>query len=549
MYVMKSCFLKKLDDEFKNGRFDRISISQLLWAINKDDDVERLIQKYSEETENKFSVSKSELTIIYEELENDYHILIKSFLHYLLSFSEEKKNSKLVDCCKKYLDEFFNNIEFIDGGIPIHNLTTIIKWTFSRFPRYKKEISSILYNRIMNGNIKNIRYLSTTDCFLRDKNLSNIFNESEYNSIYEKYLVSKTNLKYINFYLGVYERYYKYICEHNKKIKKLFASKYYNFVLINIDLIDAYTKQLVLQNIRDIMDETGTFDDEEYNIIDSNLEEANRIVKATLSSHTIPISEEESSKLIEYTSIQEEIYSKISNNEKLIKLMLDLSPIDKEETNKYIEESNEDFSFVQESFLDDEGRVINYKELSTTEIFSLKACAYIKIMINIELYTTINPFYKYFILDNNVIIELKNIFGNNELIEKDRVETVLESFMGLLQQDYKNSVYNIVEELEESLRYFFKNQKMNIYKRNGKRDFIGLGNIFNDNEKNPYKEKLLETIDDNFYFTLKWFLVDNYGYGLRHKIAHRYNSKNLYKNLYSIYIALQILKLYMGFKK
>lgn len=89
---------------------------------------------------------------------------------------------------------------------------------------------------------------------------------------------------------------------------------------------------------------------------------------------------------------------------------------------------------------------------------------------------------------------------------------------------------------------------MNIYKKNSKNDFIGLSSILNDNDKNLFRDKLLETIDEDYYFTLKWFLVDNYGYGLRHKISHRYNSNTAYKNGYSIYITLMILKLYWGFQ-
>ena len=115
--------------------------------------------------------------------------------------------------------------------------------------------------------------------------------------------------------------------------------------------------------------------------------------------------------------------------------------------------------------------------------------------------------------------------------------------------EFINSSYDIVQELEESFRYYFKNKGLNILKKNGTRDYIGLSQIFNDDETNNYRECLLEIIDEDFYFTLKWFLVDNYGFGLRNKTSHRFNSNRLYEHPYSIYIIIHILRLYWGFQK
>lgn len=51
-------------------------------------------------------------------------------------------------------------------------------------------------------------------------------------------------------------------------------------------------------------------------------------------------------------------------------------------------------------------------------------------------------------------------------------------------------------------------------------------------------------MDEDNYFTFKWLLCDNYGFGLRNKIAHRINSNDLYKSVFSIYSAISILRLY-----
>ena len=89
-----------------------------------------------------------------------------------------------------------------------------------------------------------------------------------------------------------------------------------------------------------------------------------------------------------------------------------------------------------------------------------------------------------------------------------------------------------------------------IRKRDKTNDFIGLNNIFNYYEKNNYRDKLLEVIDENYYFTLKWFLVDKYGFNLKNKVSHRYEySNDLYNSIFSIYAVIQIFRLYWGFQK
>ncbi len=226
-----------------------------------------------------------------------------------------------------------------------------------------------------------------------------------------------------------------------------------------------------------------------------------------------------------------------------------MSPINIIETKKYIEESKSAFaSAFKEHIVDSDGKVINYNDLDETQMLSLKANEYINIMMRLYFACIIRPFYSSPINEDEVKKSIYNILTNSKLVSSDRIDSLLDSFVALLKQDFKASIYDIVEEFEESLRYYFKNEKMNIYKRNAKRDLIGLSNIFNDHKINTYRDRLYETIDENYYFTLKWFLVDNYGFGLKNKISHRYKAKDLYSTTYAIYSAFQILRFYWGFQ-
>ena len=71
---------------------------------------------------------------------------------------------------------------------------------------------------------------------------------------------------------------------------------------------------------------------------------------------------------------------------------------------------------------------------------------------------------------------------NNELVSDEQIEDLSYWFIEFFKTNFRDSVYDIIEEFEASLRYYFENQKMNIFKRNGTGDLIGLSTIFNDNK-------------------------------------------------------------------
>ena len=297
------------------------------------------------------------------------------------------------------------------------------------------------------------------------------------------------------------------------------------------------------------MDELNIYGDSDYYIIDSSLEKANKESLKSMQSVEINLSEEFVKEMEEKINFQKKIYLKLDCNERIQKLLSELSPINIIETKKYIEESKGAFaSAFKEHIVDLDGKVINYNDLDETQMLSLKANEYINIMMRLYFACIIRPFYSSPINEDEVKKSIYNILTNSKLVSSDRIDSLLDSFVALLKQDFKASIYDIVEEFEESLRYYFKNEKMNIYKRNAKRDLIGLSNIFNDHKINTYRDRLYETIDENYYFTLKWFLVDNYGFGLKNKISHRYKAKDLYNTTYAIYSAFQILRFYWGFQ-
>ena len=509
------------------------------------DDIANIILHYQTSEKGKFFLTDNEYAVITKELEYDYHILIKIILHYFIACSSQKNQSQLVNYCKEYINKFFLDTENNYGNIRIYNLCTVIEWTIIKFPEFKKDISKFLFNKIINEELDVIKVFALTNHFLSNDDLIKIFNSSQYEFIYNKYFIKTTNFEYIYFYLDTYERYYEYISENKYCNKKSFSKKYCDFVLKNIDLIDNRTKQVLLQKIKNIMNDLKIFDEKKYIFIQEHLEIANKEVLSTLVQFNLYLNEEQVNSLMANIKNQNELFSKLTNVEKIVILLYELNPISIEQMEEQISKNKGlAINFFEKRVIDCDGRVINYKKLSDKELFSLESNEYIQCDINLKFDLLINPFFKNVVVDKELEDYIKKIMTNNKMVSDDRIEYLTKKFLIFLNEDFESSINHIVEELEESLRYYFKKSGIYIYKKNRNNDLIGLTSIFNDNEKNIYREKLLETIDEDYYFTLKWFLTDNYGFGLKNKISHRYQSKNLLKKTYSIYIAFMILKLY-----
>ena len=394
-----------------------------------------------------------------------------------------------------------------------------------------------------------LRYISFADYFIRDDDLKLIFTIDDYEKLYNYYFVTKSDEKNISFYLDVYERYLDYLTNTDKSRRKTFLKKYCDFVIENVQIIDIHYKHKLLPLIRDYMDELKLYSDESYNIIDSNIEIASNEMLNNLQSFTVSLPEDENKKLSDFQKKQYEKFITMSNADKVDELFAYLTPFDIKKIKKNINASNSELhNLFSDLYLDEKGKPINYKKLNENQMFSLKAKQQIDIFINFQFYLLIDSFFKTFKIDDFSKEHINSFLVNNELVSDEQIEDLSYWFIEFFKTNFRDSVYDIIEEFEASLRYYFENQKMNIFKRNGTGDLIGLSTIFNDNKNNPYRDKLYEVIDEDFYFTLKWLLVDEYGLQLRHKITHRFKSKQLYQKTDTIFAVLQIIRFYMGYQ-
>lgn len=548
-----SKYLEDFNRDITEKEFDDWYIDDLFFSYKNgeiDDDIASIIRKYFSIDYKRIAVNDSDAKLILECYDNQYNVLLRTVLDYLLACSHYREKSNLVEDCKEYISMYFERILEIHGGLPAHDLERVLKWTVCKYPLEKPNIGKLIFDNIISKKYKTFRYFSLSEYLLRDKELSTIMTLRQYIEILDVYYVLKPEPSEIYLYSQIYNAYLKYLKTADKTGYKSFLKKYVDFVFNNMDLIDDHTKQTELQKVRQYMDLLKTFSDEEYLFIDKELERVNKKQLEELQTITIGLPEEKNKKIREFIQKNEKIYKSLNSVDKIRRLMVDAIPISLAGLKAELEdEKRRPLAIFKENILDSDGRVINYDELDANQELSLKSTQRIGIQIELFFDMVFSPFYRTFKIDLDAESFINEVMSNNEMIDSTRSELISKLFVSFFAGDYEHSVFDIVLELEESLRYYFKSQGLNTFKRDGSRDVIGLNNIFNDFKNNSYRDKLFERIDEDYYFTLKWFLTDEYGFDLRDKISHRLKSQNLYKTKFAIYIVLQIFILYCGFER
>lgn len=162
-------FLLKINECFNNKDFTNWYLDDLFFDLNKyNTPTSEILKKYYYKRNNSFKLSNDEANLIKNNYDIRFNILIKSFLDYLLTCSKYYNTSNLEEDTIELIDLYFNNIKLINDGLPIYNLSTILKWTISKIPKSKSNIRTALFEKLINGDINVLRYISFIDYFIRD---------------------------------------------------------------------------------------------------------------------------------------------------------------------------------------------------------------------------------------------------------------------------------------------------------------------------------------------------------------------------------------------
>lgn len=513
----------------------------------------KVLEKYRN-VEHQYSVevSDEDTNVLLTIKQEDYHILLKAYIDYLLASNKSTySKSPFVSDVKKYVDFYKKNILSFKHYMQQHNLMTMLKWLRIKFPNDAVNIVLDLMKSIDKiDNKAKVKYVHL------------------YNALFSWQLVDKeVYLETIKLIFNIYihlnldeditgdiqallYNVLKTFEKVKKKAPKELVKEYCDYVVVHTNSFTAFEIQKILREVRDYMDYVGSYDDSDYYTVDERLEKANQEVMSGLVPISAELPNKQKEQVNDYISLISDNYQRLSNVSKICYMLSYIEPFNLKTLKYSYEHPKSVFAgFVDEHILDSKGNLINYKKLTKEEDFSLKMRSEISIAVRVNLTFHYYPFVNLFTFDENVEKYIEKILTNNPLVHPSRIKILTRYISSFFKGDYLGSIFDLTEEFEGSLRYYFKSKKYNVKRTNSSNDLVGLPTMLRDKADNKFKKELLKTITEDYFFTLRWLLIDEYGFDLRDKAAHRTENEDIYNTEYAVFCALHIIRLYFGFGK
>lgn len=466
----------------------------------------------------------------------------------LASNHKNRGESKLVDKCH----ELWKDLVLVwqrqkQERASRHAFSTVLRYTISKFPESRENLAKEIYGDMMSPKFNNLAAYETLQMFVKDKVLINLFDEQEYvnliNAKFNLKTLSPNELKYFNA-LEAFDAYL--IKPKNFKDKSVAIQKICDLVFTNYNGFSDYFKHDKLQQIRDYMDALGTYDDAQYVMVNDEISRVGKRAFLRLKDKRFYFSPEMQDK---YSKEKVQVIQNLKTMDALNKayyLLSSITPINKQQLKESVAEKISKRT-SQPKHLDGQGILINYKALDDSQQFSLDATEdiYEQIIYAMRLY--LYPF-----LESTKGTDYSKVRFIGDLRGSEFIDPTLVDYREMLIQkffsgEFDYSVKSLVLEFEDDLRTYLHKHGYNIYKtdRSGKK--IDINSVFSNKPNNRFRDFLLGSIGEDYYFTLTWLLTDRYGFDLRDKISHALPKDPLLCSSFNaIYAALLIIKLYMS---
>ncbi len=541
--------LKQLSEKLNNLEYTEIFIDQvfIMDFCHDYSNEYKPIAKYENIfwSKERVIVTEEDADYFISVYSDEYHICIKIVLSYLIaSCIKRQSQSDFLTLCDTFIDYYFNNISNVNNGFPPNNLSKILKWSMILYPNHK-EIPRKYVSKVLECKI-NSKSLDTFVFLFNDEKLKLFLQEKDCNEFIDLILMHKdsydTGFIYnaLSNLLNVYK---------SNEIQKIIKKSICDYTLNNLNKFDKYLGHKAFNLVRDYMGEIRTYTDAQFELIDQELDKVNKEMLSGLKSTCVELPKEQ---MDEYKRNLENIdnyFKMISNYDRVLKILSIMSPVSKIEVKKRLDEEKKGIlGFVSRSILDKNGNLINYKKFNEDEYFSLYGGQHINLTIQISMDLYYRAFVRHYKEEQEAIERIEEFFKDNDLLCEENGEgdyfrkLILRFFKG----DYDYTFEKIIIQFEKSLRYYFKNNGLNI-KKHSKNEFIGLSGFLNNNKTNKFRDKLLETIDEDYYFTLTWLLTDEYGMNYRGTCFHGLTDIDVCKTTNAIYASLLIIRMYLGF--
>ena len=553
MMCFKAKTFYELDDElsyYDIGDLDKVSLNYCISRCN--DPISKILNKYNLNKDNKIEDTDSKYL---NNISSPKSLILNWIINIFLAYSKSTyHNSRATEITRDYLNKIFESIEKKGKvGVSFNVFITFASFTIHKFPSFKNDLADALQNKINHSKVKSIYKLSILNGLMSDGRLISLFrNQSFLNILFDLAKLENYDISEIYVVYDYYDLFLKKLSENyltnqqSKTIKKFIV----DFVLhhhCDYELMFVHQK---FPLIRDFLDDLGDYSDSSYKMIDDRIDLANKEALKGLKKIDIPFSDDVKKQIAHKKKLIDETFNKLNNSDKITSLLCHILPFDIKELKNDVDYSKENsmLSMISESFLGENGEVINYKALNEKEMFSLDARQYIDIQINFWIDLYFSSFYKYFNLDDESTKTIKKMLTKSDLIENNDIDKTINPIYLFFKKDFLHSIGDIIINFEGNLRKYLKRKGLNIYKRDKSHNVIDLNYIFNNHEVNSFRDCLLEIIDEDYYFTLKWLLTDKYGFNLRNQLAHDLSDRNILNSTCAIFTTLQILKLYFYYR-
>lgn len=348
------------------------------------------------------------------------------------------------------------------------------------------------------------------------------------------------------FEFNEYEKLFEFMISSNKP-KKKYCLDLAKYIYNNLEIMHDMQKQDKLYKACDYAEKFS--DDEELkNMYKLEYSRISKKVLDSMEMRRIPLGLEEEELMQQEQEKRDMYFEKLSNLQQLLEVFFNITIISEKDLDKQADiMSNESFifDFIPTSPIDPKTGMLVKSDDSKKLVLRNTA-------FNIHLQIAVFPIFISFVRKFSVDDEVESFIGamlrDNMICRPTKIISVKTSIIGILKKDYSIHLRNLVADFEDGLKYFFENNNLStIQYERGHQSRIDMNDIFRVDEKNIFRNKLLEYMNDDMVFILMYLGVSSTGYNLRNKLMHGEIDDEEYSTGSVLYFSFLIIQTYFGF--
>lgn len=469
----------------------------------------------------------------------------EAFFEFLI-MCNTKDESEFINSFVNIIEKYFSDkTETLTGT---NNLIFLLEFSISYGNEFAEKFIRIIFKNIINNGSKT-DYICILNAIIKKYGLNNIKRFLNINKVFEVALESNcVTFSNFNQYLELAES--CILFNKNTKDSKI---KYIDIVLKVLPDLNDQWFQGKLQKCRDYIKDTN-YQNNKIMVLENKIEMMGKKAMNMMQEIEIPFPQDVIKQIKEYCNYRETLLNKKSNISKVIWYFFEFYPFKKSDLVDFengVENKSVFKGMFNTIYYNNHGEVINYKDLTDEEKDTLKCRSGFRMQSQILEMTLCRPFYKSFKMDDDVKRCIIDFSKNNKMIDSNNGwdKKFVEYLVDILDGKIDDMIQKVLPYFENSLRYYFKNEGLYI-KKTKTDDYINLGDIFtNLSGFNQYRDKLLETIDEDYYWVMCYLLTDRLGFNGRNINLHGIDDSNFSRSFTAYYTCVLIFRMYIPFYK